>query len=97
MCCAGYARIASLFIAGYFALINRMYYTHATLYMYMYIYNVYEMCCNSAFAAVSFYTLSMGLDAVDGKVARYFNQTSSFGAQLDMLSDRYISVTIYIS
>jgi len=35
-----------------------------------------------------FYTLSYLLDAVDGVSARYFKQSSRFGAILDMLTDR---------
>jgi len=38
--------------------------------------------------SVTFYSISMWLDAVDGTAARYFNQTSVFGQQLDMLTDR---------
>ena len=42
------------------------------------------------------YSLSMGLDAIDGTVARKFNQTSSFGAQLDMLADRMTTTCLYV-
>lgn len=38
--------------------------------------------------ALVLYSVSMWLDAVDGTAARYFNQTSIFGQQLDMLTDR---------
>merc|ERR1711924_472721 len=34
------------------------------------------------------YMISMGLDAVDGAAARYFDQESGFGAILDMITDR---------
>ncbi|CDW58188.1 phosphatidylinositol synthase; cdp diacylglycerol inositol [Trichuris trichiura] len=39
-------------------------------------------------AAALFYVCSSLLDAVDGYAARYFNQSSQFGAMLDMLTDR---------
>ncbi|KFD60087.1 hypothetical protein M514_27729 [Trichuris suis] len=39
-------------------------------------------------AAALFYVCSSLLDAVDGYAARYFNQSSLFGAMLDMLTDR---------
>lgn len=35
-----------------------------------------------------FYAMSQGLDAVDGVVARYMNQSTKFGQVLDMLTDR---------
>jgi len=38
--------------------------------------------------AVLLYSISMWLDAIDGAAARYFNQSSAFGQQLDMLTDR---------
>jgi len=38
--------------------------------------------------AVLLYSISMWLDAVDGTAARFFDQASAFGAQLDMLTDR---------
>jgi CDP-diacylglycerol--inositol 3-phosphatidyltransferase len=34
------------------------------------------------------YFLSSFLDAFDGMAARYFNQSSTFGGMLDMLTDR---------
>lgn len=34
------------------------------------------------------YALSQLLDAVDGHAARFFNQTSEYGAVLDMVTDR---------
>lgn len=39
-------------------------------------------------ATVVLYITSAGLDAVDGHTARYFGQTSQFGALLDMVTDR---------
>jgi len=38
--------------------------------------------------AAACYTISALLDAVDGHAARYLNQSSRFGAMLDMLTDR---------
>ena len=35
-----------------------------------------------------FYALSEALDAVDGHAARYFNQSTTYGAVLDMVTDR---------
>ena len=43
---------------------------------------------HSPLAAAAFYSLGQGADAVDGVVARRFNQVSKFGALLDMLTDR---------
>ena len=37
------------------------------------------------------YAVSQGLDAVDGIVARHFNQCTKFGQVLDMLTDRCVS------
>mmetsp|Transcript_39225 Transcript_39225/g.77117 ORF Transcript_39225/g.77117 Transcript_39225/m.77117 type:complete len:215 (-) Transcript_39225:235-879(-) len=42
------------------------------------------------------YGVSQGLDAVDGVAARYFNQTSRFGAVLDMLTDRMSTAVLLI-
>ncbi len=39
------------------------------------------------------YTVSMGLDGVDGMAARYFNQCSTLGYYLDMIIDRISSIT----
>ncbi len=38
--------------------------------------------------SVTFYGLSQLLDAFDGMAARYFNQSTRFGAVLDMVCDR---------
>lgn len=46
---------------------------------------------------VLFYSISMGLDAFDGMAARYFKQTSTFGAQLDMLTDRMTTLSLYFA
>lgn len=46
------------------------------------------MMATDPFTAMGFYLTSALLDAFDGMAARYFNQTSSLGALLDMLTDR---------
>ncbi len=47
-------------------------------------------CFDAPMLAAVFYIVSQGLDAVDGVTARYFKQCSSFGAVLDMLTDRLV-------
>jgi len=47
--------------------------------------------------AVFCYIASVLLDAVDGHAARYFSQTSQFGAILDQLTDRYVPTSIYLA
>lgn len=37
---------------------------------------------------LTFYFLSVGLDAFDGTAARWYNQATKFGAVLDQLTDR---------
>ncbi|KHJ47067.1 methyltransferase domain protein [Trichuris suis] len=48
-------------------------------------------------AAALFYVCSSLLDAVDGYAARYFNQSSLFGAMLDMLTDRCTTLCLLSS
>ena len=48
----------------------------------------FYVCFTQPFTAAVCYCVSQGLDAVDGMVARHFNQCSKFGAVLDMLTDR---------
>lgn len=43
---------------------------------------------SSPLYTVFFYLLNMILDEFDGRAARKFNQTSTFGAVLDMVCDR---------
>lgn len=38
--------------------------------------------------ALFWYLLSYGLDAIDGTVARYFNQCSIYGTLMDLITDR---------
>ena len=42
------------------------------------------------------YMVSMGLDAFDGKAARMFDQSSRYGAALDMVCDRAACSTMYM-
>ncbi|KAJ3293816.1 CDP-diacylglycerol-inositol 3-phosphatidyltransferase [Borealophlyctis nickersoniae] len=42
----------------------------------------------NAWGAMGLYSVSSLLDALDGHAARYFRQTSRFGAVLDMVTDR---------
>lgn len=48
----------------------------------------FEAMMYAPFRAAIFYIISVGLDAVDGELARRYNQCSSFGAMLDQLTDR---------
>lgn len=48
------------------------------------------------FMAASMYLLSGLLDAFDGHAARYFNQSTKFGAMLDMLTDRLSTLSLII-
>ena len=41
------------------------------------------------------YGVSCLLDAVDGMAARALDQTSKFGAVLDMVTDRYVSQDVF--
>mmetsp|Transcript_17599 Transcript_17599/g.41497 ORF Transcript_17599/g.41497 Transcript_17599/m.41497 type:complete len:212 (-) Transcript_17599:55-690(-) len=49
----------------------------------------YKMYC-------SLYFVSYMLDAADGYAARYFNQSSRFGAVLDMVTDRATSASLLL-
>lgn len=48
------------------------------------------------FMAASMYLLSGLLDAFDGHAARYFNQSTKFGAMLDMLTDRCVTTALLV-
>jgi len=56
----------------------------------------FSICFTQVEAAAFFYLLGQGLDAVDGTVARRFNQCSKFGAVLDMLTDRMSTAVLLI-
>jgi CDP-diacylglycerol--inositol 3-phosphatidyltransferase len=45
-------------------------------------------------ACTVLYFVSCILDAVDGQAARALNQTSKFGAVLDMVTDRFVSCSL---
>ena len=49
-------------------------------------------CLSHPLLTVLFYGLSQALDAFDGMAARHFNQSSNFGAVLDMITDRISDV-----
>lgn len=46
--------------------------------------------------AANMYLLSGLLDAFDGHAARYFNQSTKFGAMLDMLTDRCVTTALLV-
>eukprot|EP01087_Luapelamoeba_hula_P012728 TRINITY_DN357_c0_g1_i1.p1 TRINITY_DN357_c0_g1~~TRINITY_DN357_c0_g1_i1.p1 ORF type:complete len:228 (-),score=34.12 TRINITY_DN357_c0_g1_i1:111-794(-) len=46
------------------------------------------VCFDSPLLFIFLYGVSAALDAVDGHAARHFNQSSRFGAVLDMVTDR---------
>ena len=56
---------------------------------------VFDNSGNNWIIFVFLYSISMLLDAIDGMVARKFDQCSRFGAALDMVSDRTSCATIY--
>jgi len=56
----------------------------------------FAICFTDIQQAAFFYLLGQGLDAVDGEVARKFNQCSKFGAILDMLTDRMSTACLLI-
>ena len=43
-----------------------------------------------------FYSASYGLDALDGRAARMFDQCSRYGAALDMICDRASNASMYM-
>lgn len=59
------------------------------------ILSFYFMPTNCVVAA-SMYLLSGLLDAFDGHAARYFNQSTMFGAMLDMLTDRCVTSALLV-
>jgi CDP-diacylglycerol--inositol 3-phosphatidyltransferase len=56
----------------------------------------FSLVFHSPLAAAIFYSLGQGFDAVDGVVARHFNQCSKFGALLDMLTDRLSTACLHV-
>ena len=68
-----------------------------SIFNYFYIVGYFRVlaCCLALYYSLDnyvlsafFYALSQGLDAVDGMVARAYNQATKFGQVLDMLTDR---------
>ncbi|XP_058955249.2 CDP-diacylglycerol--inositol 3-phosphatidyltransferase-like [Pocillopora verrucosa] len=59
------------------------------------ILSFYFMPTNCVVAASS-YLLSVLLDEFDGYAARYFNQSTMFGAMLDMLTDRCVTSALLV-
>ncbi|KAI9206451.1 CDP-alcohol phosphatidyltransferase-domain-containing protein [Polychytrium aggregatum] len=51
---------------------------------------------NRPWIAMLLYSISCLLDAVDGHAARYFKQTSRFGAVLDMVTDRSTTTCLLV-
>jgi len=47
--------------------------------------------------ALTLYSASYGLDAIDGLAARLFNQSSLFGSMLDMLTDRISTICLLMT
>jgi len=56
----------------------------------------FYVCFTRPSLAACFYVISQGLDAVDGQVARAYQQCSKFGAVLDMLTDRMSTAVLLI-
>ncbi|OAF66431.1 hypothetical protein A3Q56_05839 [Intoshia linei] len=46
------------------------------------------------YIAIISYIVSIGMDAIDGKVARAFNQSTIFGGYLDMITDRCTTMSL---
>lgn len=51
---------------------------------------------NSPIKAMTMYFASAFLDAFDGAAARHFKQSSTFGAVLDMVSDRCTTMCLWV-
>merc|ERR1719419_1603480 len=78
---------------------NPVYFYYANIIGYIRIFLLFYagyLSLRSPIPAIISYIVSMGLDAIDGMVARYFKQTSKFGAQLDMLTDRMSTCCLYV-
>ena len=55
---------------------------------FAFLFAVFPLYRTQPLAALLCYALSQILDAFDGMAARYFNQSTRFGAVLDMVCDR---------
>lgn len=57
----------------------------------------FEAMTYAPIRAMFCYALSAGLDAIDGHLARMYNQSSRFGAMLDQLTDRCALLALVMS
>jgi CDP-diacylglycerol--inositol 3-phosphatidyltransferase len=58
---------------------------------------VFILCYDTApLFAITCYSTNMALDAVDGFLARRYNQSTQFGAMLDMVTDRQSSLSLLL-
>lgn len=51
-----------------------------------------ELSASRPYSAIVFFLFAWGLDAIDGPIARYLDQESVFGSQLDKTIDRIILI-----
>lgn len=63
---------------------------------YIRIILLYSSIFNSSIVFIMLYSSSMLLDALDGYMARKFNQSTFLGACLDMFTDRVSTVVIFM-
>lgn len=56
----------------------------------------FTLCWTRPVQSMIYYAASQVLDALDGTAARYYKQTSKFGAVLDMLTDRMSTGVLFI-
>jgi len=55
---------------------------------FLFLFGIFPLYRSSPILTIIFYGVSQGLDAFDGMAARYFKQSTRFGAVLDMVCDR---------
>lgn len=53
---------------------------------------IQELSYSRPINAILLFVLAWGLDAIDGPIARYMNQESAFGSQLDKAIDRIVLI-----
>lgn len=61
------------------------------------IFLLYDNRSYSYYAALALVAISFSLDGLDGYVARKFNETSKFGAMLDIMSDRIAENALWVT